>query len=225
MDELRLLNINIDRDLSCYVKSYYVFNNCIDSQRDSWKTNTLFVTIDNIVFGFGENENGVCGHGHNYKINRPLIINGLSDKGVEEFINGIDFVLALTSENQLYSWGRNDHGQLGIGCVKDNRFYEPQLIEFFNNIKIVQVCCGERHSLVLTEEGVVYGWGDNRYGQTGGGEEGEENVVSPTQWFIKGKVSKIHCSRYKSFAITKEGNVYCCGRKNHSEFALKYGEI
>ena len=143
---------------------------------------------------------------------------------LKNFFNGIDFVLALTYENQVYSWGRNDHGQLGIGCVKDNRFYEPQLIEFCPNVKIVQVCCGERHSLVLIEEGVVYGWGDNTYGQTGCGQQNQENVVSPTKWFIDCKVSKIYCSRYQSFAITNDGNVYFCGRKDHCEFAEKYGQ-
>ena len=79
---------------------------------------------------------------------------------------------------------------------------------------IVQVCCGTHHSLVLTEEGVVYGWGDNRYGQTGCGQEGEEVIAKPTKWQIESKIIKIHCSEYQSFAITSDGNVYSCGYNN-----------
>ena len=82
MEKLHSLNVDIDRDLSSHVKSYYVFNNCIDSKYNSRKTNnnTLLVTIDDKVFGSGENINGVCGQGHNNNTNKLLIINELSEK-------------------------------------------------------------------------------------------------------------------------------------------------
>ena len=37
----------------------------------------------------------------------------LSDKKIKEFHIGLDFVLALSEENKLYSCGNNDYGQLG----------------------------------------------------------------------------------------------------------------
>ena len=131
-----------------------------------------------------------------------IIYSSISRKKVKEFFNGYDFVLCLTSDNKLFSWGRNDHGQLGVGSVNLYRYYSPHLIHGINN-KIIQVCCGERHSLVLTEEGVVYGWGDNRWGQTGVGQQYENVIISPKQWNIESKVIKIHCSSNQSFAITK----------------------
>ena len=204
----------VSSDLKSFIKSFYVFGNLLKT--------ALFVTIDDKVFGFGENSYGVCGQGHNQFIRELLMITELCDKGVKEFFNGKEFVLCLTSDNKLFSWGYNDHGQLGIGCANKYRYYEPQLIHSLDDGKIVQVCCGERHSLVLTEEGVVYGWGDNKWGQTGGGQEEEIVITSPKQWNIGSNVIKIHCSSNQSFAVTSEGRVSCCGWNDHCQLGSQW---
>ena len=216
LNSFEILKSSVKDDLKSVIKLLYVFKT-YNNYYENWYFTALFVTIDDKVFGLGYNYHGVCGQGYNDRIFEPLVIIELCDKNVKEFFNGLDFVLCLTSDNKVFSWGMNDHGQLGIGCAKSDKYYEPQLVEFFNDKKIVQVCCGERHSLVLTEEGVVYGWGDNTCGQTGIGEESEQIISSPTPWTIDIKVNKIHCSNYQSFAITEEGNVYCCGLNDHCQ--------
>ena len=135
---------------------------------------------------------------------------------MKEFFNGFCFVLCLTSDNKLFSWGRN-----GLGSF-DPLFssFEPRLILSLNYVKIIQVCCGERHSLVLTEEGVVYGWGDNTYGQTGVGQRSDKFIASPKQWNNERKVIKICCLSNKSFSITECGRVYCCGENDHCQLGL-----
>ena len=201
--ELSDFNIfnNIPNDLKSIIKSFYVFG-------DNWFENALFVTIDDKVFGFGYNRYGVCGQGYEREIKEPLIIKVLSDKKVKEFFNGYDFVLCLTSDNKLFSWGRNGGS------------FEPRLILSLNYVKIIQVCCGYSHSLVLTEEGVVYGWGDNRWGQTGVGQQSDIFIASPKQWNIERKVIKIHCLSNQSFAITECGRVYCCGWNDYCQLGL-----
>ena len=214
-----------DDDLKLFIKLFYVFKTYNETSK-IWSSNVLFVTIDDKVFGFGQNNYGVCGQGNNKRIEDPVIIDELCDKSVKEFYNGFDFVLCLTNNNELFSWGMNDHGQLGIESVNKNAiFHWPQLITLIN-VKIVQVCCGDRHSLLLSEEGVVYGWGYNMYGQTGIGQEGEEVINLPRKWIIDSKIEKIHCSRYKSFAITESGRLYCCGinDKKQSGSNLKVDE-
>ena len=196
---------NIPNDLKSIIKSFYVFD---DNFHVFSMKNAMFVTIDDKVFGFGRNRYGVCGQGYQRLIKEPLIITELSDKKVEEFFNGYDFVLCLTSDNKLFSWGRNEYR------------FEPRLILSLNYVKIIQVCCGYSHSLVLTEEGVVYGWGDNRYGQTGVGQRSDKFIASPKQWNNERKVIKICCSWNQSFAITECGRVYCCGRNDHCRLGL-----
>ena len=203
--ELSDFNIfnNISNDLKSIIKSFYVFSG------DYCFRTALFVTIDDKVFGFGCNRYGVCGQACDREIKEPLIITELSDKGVKEFFNGFLFVLCPTSDNKLFSWGDN-----GLGS------FEPRLILSLNYVKIIQVCCDSGHSLVLTEEGVVYGWGDNRFGQTGVGQRSDKFIASPKQWNNERKVIKIHCSGFQSFAITECGRVYCCGRIDHCQLGL-----
>ena len=203
----------ITDDFKSIIKSFYIFNTSYNNSEET----QMFVNIKERIFGIGYNRYGLCGQGHDNHIDQLEIISEVfnSHEKVEHFFNGLDYVLCLTSDSQLFSWGKNDHGQLGIGCVDNDLLYKPQLIQSFVDVKIVQVCCGERHSLVLTEEGVVYGWGDNCYGQTGVGLQKDKVITSPKQWNIERKVIKIHCSDYQSFAITECGRVYCCGWNDH----------
>eukprot|EP01035_Chromulina_nebulosa_P017265 gene17265-22797_t len=75
----------------------------------------------------------------------------------------------------IYSFGKNDYGQLG----HNNRIplNDPKLLETIDlSLQIplkdlantvVDVCCGQGHTLLLTKSGRIYSWGDNRRGQLG----------------------------------------------------------
>ena len=69
--ELSDFNIfnNIPNDLKSIIKSFYVFDDYFGESET-----TLFVTIDDKVFGFGYNKSGVCGQGYDREIKEPLII-------------------------------------------------------------------------------------------------------------------------------------------------------
>ena len=51
---------------------------------------------------------------------KPIEIKELSDKKIKVFHFGEDFVLALSEENKLYSWGSNEYGQLGRHTENDD---------------------------------------------------------------------------------------------------------
>src|ERR1700744_6552497 len=100
----------IPSDLKNVVERFYVLDN-----RKGY--NVLFVTIDDIVFGFGTNSYGVCGVGNEMVVNEPKVIEELCGKSVKQFFNGFAFALALTSDGQVWGWGRYDHGQLGLDVI------------------------------------------------------------------------------------------------------------
>ncbi|CAG2161621.1 unnamed protein product [Oppiella nova] len=138
-----------------------------------------------MVYGLGSNSFGSLELGHNVVVKSPQIIGELCYKNIKQFFNGYNFVLALTHDNCLYSWGRNARGQLGTLCafIKDDPYVEPELIDL---------------EFILTSDGCVYGWGDNRYGQIGSGHNFENKEI-------------IYCGDCCSFAITSEGQVFSWG--------------
>ena len=72
------------------------------------------MTSNDKVFGFGSNEFGVCGFGHQMVVNEPKFIEELCNKSVIQFYNGMFSVFALTSDNKLYGWGSNEFGQWSV---------------------------------------------------------------------------------------------------------------
>ena len=123
----------------------------------SEKKNIFFVTREGELFSFGSNYCGVCDLGHNNEVNCPEKIVQLCQQNIKDFKNGLTFVLGLSQKGELWSWGENDRGQLGLKFVSEsNEYMIPHNIRFFNNKQIEQVSCGYRHALVLLSNGDIY---------------------------------------------------------------------
>jgi len=71
--------------------------------------------------------------------------------------------------SQVWAWGENSHGQLGIGdsTLVIQRSADPVLIARLRDEDIVLVAAGSLHTLALTRRCQVFGWGDNSSGQLG----------------------------------------------------------
>ena len=63
--------------------------------------------------------------------------------------------LVLTESGEVYAWGDNDDGQLGLGDREER--LTPTKVEGLPKVKAI--AAGGVHSLALTESGEVYAWG------------------------------------------------------------------
>ena len=207
---------DISNDLKKVIKLFYVCEN-------EKGYNVLFVTLNDKVFGFGSNDWGVCGIGHQIVVKEPQIIEELCDKSVIQFYNGFSFALALTSDNKLFGWGSNECGQLGVNDINHSEIYKPFMIEDLNDITIEKISCGAGHVLVLSNDAIVYGWGDNSGGQVGCGIELGNNISVITQLKTLKKIKTIHCSFFSSFALTDNGMVYSWGRNTFCGLGYDFG--
>ena len=92
--------------------------------------------------------------------------------------------IAVTAAGEVWVFGHNDCGQLGLGHTRDvllptrlGKFAPEAAAAPLSNIKvasrtavparIVAVAAGRAHSLALTADGAIYAWGSNREGQSG----------------------------------------------------------
>jgi len=68
-----------------------------------------------------------------------------------------------TFNNDVYSFGLNDKGQLGLGVV-GNFASTPQKIKRFTSFPITKISCSEESSSVATSNGDLFVWGRNTEG-------------------------------------------------------------
>jgi alpha-tubulin suppressor-like RCC1 family protein len=121
-------------------------------------TEVLIVTKDGKVYGFGENNRGVLGLGHERQVKKPTLDEDFSNEAIIKFANGLNHVLALTSSGKIFIWGSIERRQLG-NCQRNTDFHKPKPNKFLMNETIVDMNCGEFHSIVLTKDKQVYVWG------------------------------------------------------------------
>lgn len=90
---------------------------------------------------------------------------------------------------ELFTWGQNTHGQLGVGS-QTTLTPKPQLVERIKGIPLAQIAAGGAHSMCVSLSGAVFSWGKNSFGQLGlgdtKGKEGEyQDGVSLVSELIK----------------------------------------
>jgi len=83
----------------------------------------------------------------------------------------------------------------------------------------------EKHSVVLTENGKVYTFGENADGQNGHSEK--SNWIKPVELKVAGdtKVVKIYASSYNSFFKLENGNFYGCGYNRYYQLCLGHNDM
>ena len=88
-------------------------------------------------------------------------------EGICDIAVGAAHTLALTSDGDVYCWGSNQFGQLGIGSLVDQQL--P--IKLHNSLPpMISVAAGSHHSVILSSSGHVYVTGRGIEGQLGLGE-------------------------------------------------------
>ena len=127
------------------------------------------------VYNWGRNNYGQLGDGTTKDQKHPQLIKALPGKAIA-IAAGAFHSLVLLESGKVYNWGRNNYGQLGDDTTE--LLKRPQLIKALP-AKVVGIAAGTFHSLVLLENGVVYGWGWNGYGQIGGGKNFNQSILSP----------------------------------------------
>ncbi len=79
---------------------------------------------------------------------------------------GAFFSLALDDQGHVWSWGRNDNGELGIGFSDASPHCNPERVLGVGGSgllsNIVAISAGNEFALALDNNGTVYGWGFNR---------------------------------------------------------------
>ncbi|MBQ3032868.1 MAG: Ig-like domain-containing protein, partial [Deferribacterales bacterium] len=185
-------------------------------------TATYAITNAGKVYAWGNNENGQLGIGSTDNRATPQLITALQDKIVSKIIINTDNnyyaaqVFAITSDNLVYSWGKNTNGELGIGSNTDST--TPQLVTFtgLGDGEYIADIIGGGYTLdamyAITNKGRVYSWGDNQNGQLGHNDTTARNTPTIITALDGKTVTKVIRGYYAVYAITTENKLYSWGR-------------
>lgn len=173
-----------------------------------------FTTVVNngAVWTFGDNTRGQLGIGVHSSItsnsdalrNIPVQATGLTT-GCRYVNTGTRFT-QVVKDNQLYTFGDNDLGQLGLGIADTSRNI-AQVVSSLSDVTGINA--GASHSLVLAN-GAVYSFGMNDIGQLGNGTiiDASRTIVQASG--LTSNIRGMYCTaRYSSVLI--DGNIFQFG--------------
>ncbi len=179
---------------------------------------SLAVTTDGQVVAWGYNRTGALGDGTTANRTSPVAVttNGaLGGQRIVAVVAGEYHSLALSASGTVFSWGLNFDGQLGDGSGLDSSLpVALNRTNLFAGKAVIAIAAGLGHSLALTEDGVVYAWGDNSVGQLGDGTTQERDTPVPvaTNGVFAGKrVTAIAAGAGHSLALADDGQLYSWG--------------
>ncbi|KAL7514036.1 hypothetical protein ACHAXN_011833 [Cyclotella atomus] len=156
------------------------------------------------------------------------------------------FTIAMDESGNAWSTGSNFYGQLCLGGGADRNRFEMINPEFYggsrrsksrilvqttpppegvfdelesNSTRIIDVALGERHTLLLREDGVVFACGWNQFGQLGL-DSTESSVFQPVQVMLNESVTEMAAGRGSSYFLTKNKTVYVTGANFDGELCL-----
>jgi len=121
------------------------------------------VKTDGTLWTWGDNFYGQLGTSTNIARSSPqtTIAGGADWKQVAV---GEDHMAAIKPNGSLWTWGRNQSGQLGTGNNIDRS--SPQTT-VAGGTDWKQVSCGNINTAAVKTDGTLWTWGDNFYGQLG----------------------------------------------------------
>lgn len=157
-----------------------------------------------------------------------------------QIAGGDGHTAAVTVHGKLYSWGASACGQLGhcdtAQMPKDVEGYPyqpvPLLVSSLQDVCIVQIACGDAHTVALSREGLLYSWGGGGCGQLGHSEtskmpkdeDGCPYQLTPrvVEHLRPHVVATVACGKAHSIAVSERGRMFtwgagACGQLGHPD--------
>jgi len=177
---------------------------------------SIAVTDKGLVYTFGANNVGQLGLGHT----KPMVgvnqVTALADSNIVQAEAGWTHVLALSDQGVTYGWGDNTLGQIGLG-YKDSPILEVQSIDRLKDKGVYFIAVGYFHNFVLTDSGMVYGFGSNDHGQLGVYDKFDRDIPVAVPLLSMRNVTHISAGATHTIVATGNNRVYTFGSNSEGQ--------
>ena len=120
---------------------------------------------------------------------------------------------ALHENGQVYCWGDNSDGQLGLGTSQSVSV--PTLVNTM--LRFTSIDTGDAHTCGIDEQGDVWCWGRNAFGQLGDSTTISRNLPAKVQLPQGYSAKSISVGAEHSCAILNESQPACWGRNSQGQ--------
>ncbi|KAL3877452.1 hypothetical protein ACJMK2_035156 [Sinanodonta woodiana] len=180
---------------------------------------SLFLSKTGKVYSCGDNEWGQLGQDKSQS--HPEQVLDLDSHFVMQVAAGACHSLSLTKAGEVFSWGDNSRGQLGRGPVSKLEAKTPKLIKTLVPYTVIQIASGNNHCLALTDNGMIFSWGDNRFCQLGLGNSMENSdKPNPIQCLQGIPVAQVATGGCHSFILSQSGQVFGWGKNSFGQLGV-----
>ncbi|KAL0343235.1 UNVERIFIED_CONTAM: Ultraviolet-B receptor UVR8 [Sesamum angustifolium] len=176
---------------------------------------TAAVTEDGELYGWGWGRYGNLGLGDRDDRLVPGKVSTIQGEKMVLVACGWRHTISVSSSGSLYTYGWSKYGQLGHGDFEDHLI--PHKLEALSEHRISQISGGWRHTMAVTADGVLYGWGWNKFGQVGVGNNVDHCSPAQVKFPLDQKVVNISCGWRHTLAVTERQNVFSWGRGTNGQ--------
>eukprot|EP01091_Cochliopodium_minus_P014291 TRINITY_DN4820_c0_g1_i1.p1 TRINITY_DN4820_c0_g1~~TRINITY_DN4820_c0_g1_i1.p1 ORF type:complete len:438 (+),score=107.32 TRINITY_DN4820_c0_g1_i1:111-1316(+) len=173
------------------------------------RNTTYLLTFEGDLMGFGSNTYGNLAIGNFV----PKVIKEKIMGDVHEVSGGGNWVVVKKKNGDIFTWGRNDQGQLGYGNQLNQNIPKQILI----GQKVNYIACGGVHAFYIMGDNSILAVGRNDFGQLGVGDF--VDYYTPTKVGFQ-NINKIFCGYKFSFFQNRNGEVFSCGDNGHGQCCL-----
>ena len=122
------------------------------------------ITENGLVFSWGNDSyhRGTLGLGDNiYQVNTPVLNKYLSNVRIFDISLSEEHCAAIDFNNNLYTWGYGEHGELGYYNENQIKVCEPLKVNIFKNSFLVnKIKCGKYFTAGITHKGIPFLFGN-----------------------------------------------------------------
>ena len=183
-------------------------------------THSMVLLHNGDVYSFGETQNGKLGHGETEEdyVFVPKKIEVIDKATAIGTARESSFI--SLSNGELYAFGRNgDAGRLGVEHTELS-VHVPTKVEGVHNV--VKIDGGQTHTLVLQENGDVYGFGRG-HTTLGQGDNAPSTYLTPVKIPLPGPAKDIAAGWTHSLVTLENGDVYAFGGNYYGALGIGMG--
>ncbi|MGH0182364.1 UNVERIFIED_CONTAM: hypothetical protein FKN15_009426 [Acipenser sinensis] len=198
---------------------------CSAQQVCAGETHFAVVTVEKELYTWANVQGGTkmvgqLGHGDQASYRQPKRVERLQGRAIRQVACGADFTACITDEGQVYMFGSDYYGCIGVDNQQGSEVREPVLLDFFLSNPVEQLSCGDNHVVALTQDKDVYSWGCGEHGRLG--LDSEDDWATPQQVDVPKSlsISSVHCGSDGTFFLTQSGKVLACGNNEFNKLGL-----